>query len=102
MAPKKTTKKKIVKKEQCNNCLDKKRWALTGSLLWGGLVLVLGLLNIWTGYGTEFITLFGSIYPGYNSTLFGTFIGTVWGLIDAFIGIWIFLWLYEKIVKLTA
>ncbi|MBT3324567.1 hypothetical protein HN681_00280 [archaeon] len=82
--------------------IDKKRWALAGSLLWGGAVLLLGLLATGLGYGLKMVEVLGSVYLGYSATWFGTFIGTVWALVDMFVGIYILIWLYEKIVKWTA
>ena len=41
--------------------------AATGAILWGGAVLVVALANaVNPRYGTEFLSLLSSIYPGYR------------------------------------
>ena len=89
-------------KKKKKEMIDKKWWALAGSLLWGGAILLLGLLATSLGYGLKMVEVLGSVYLGYNATLLGTFIGTVWALVDMFVGIYILIWLYEKIVKWTS
>ncbi|MHC4549995.1 MAG: hypothetical protein ACYTEZ_14580 [Planctomycetota bacterium] len=43
--------------------------AAAGGLLWGLVLLLVGLANlIWTGYGQEFLQLMASLYPGYKAT----------------------------------
>jgi len=72
--------------------------ALAIGLFWGGSILLVGVANlIWPGYGSGFLQLITSIYPGYKATAtFGQFlIGTLYGLVDGAIGGAVFACLYN-------
>ena len=48
--------------------LDIKVMVLTLGILWGAVVLLTGLIDlIWSGYGTAFLQMLASIYPGYKA-----------------------------------
>lgn len=95
--PKKKAEKSTVKKKviQATKDINKKRWALAAALIWGVVVLIVGLLSTFTGYATPIVNGLGSLYLGYSATIFGTLIGTVWALVDMFIGVYLLIWLYE-------
>ncbi len=43
------------------------RLALTCGILWGAVMLLMGLANmVWSGYGQDFLKLMASVYPGYH------------------------------------
>jgi hypothetical protein len=72
--------------------------ALAAGLLWGGLILAVGLANMaWPEYGRAFLDLAASLYPGYRpGTGMGSVItGTLYGVVDGTIGGAIFAWLYN-------
>ena len=72
--------------------------ALAVGLFWGASILLVGVANlIWPGYGSAYLQLIASIYPGYKaSAAFGqVIIGTLYGLVDGAIGGAIFAWLYN-------
>jgi hypothetical protein len=72
--------------------------ALAIGLFWGGSILLVGVSNLmWPGYGSAFLQLVASIYPGYKaSATFGqVIIGTLYGLVDGAIGGALFAWLYN-------
>ena len=72
--------------------------ALAVGLYWGGAILIVGVSNlIWPGYGSAFLQLAASIYPGYSaSATFGqVIVGTLYGLVDGAIGGALFAWLYN-------
>ena len=74
--------------------------ALTGGILLGGCVLLIGLANLTSPpYGAEFLGILESIYPGYTSTAgFGAVIvGTLYAALDGTIAGAIFAWLYNKL-----
>lgn len=80
--------------------LSVKGFALTCGLLWGGGLLFVGLVELAVpGYGSAFLELADSIYPGFDNshTLFSVLIGTGYGLIDGAIAGAIFAWLYNKL-----
>ena len=46
--------------------------AVTGTILWGGSVLLVGVVNLARpSYGREFLRLISSIYPGYSGRTTG-------------------------------
>ncbi len=72
--------------------------AVTSALVWGGCLLLVGLLNLAApSYGVEFLRSISSVYPGFHAShSFGSvIIGTVYGLIDGLIGGSLFGWLYN-------
>jgi hypothetical protein len=71
---------------------------LAVGLFFGGAILLVGVSNLmWPGYGSAFLQLVASIYPGYKaSATFGqVVIGALYGLVDGAIGGAIFAWLYN-------
>jgi hypothetical protein len=62
--------------------------ALTGGILLGGYILLVGLANLaWPPYGAAFLATVESVYPGYASTAgFGAVIvGTLYAALDGVI-----------------
>ncbi len=81
--------------------LNLKALAFTAGVLWAVAVLITGIANlIWSGYGTTFLQVIASIYPGYEVTRsFGAVvIGTLYALVDGAVGGLIFAWLYNLFV----
>ncbi len=82
--------------------LSIKALAITAAIFWGGALLIVGSTNIiFPGYGSNFLEVMGSIYPGYRpSTGFSSvIIGSLYGVVDAGIGATIFAWLYNFILE---
>jgi hypothetical protein len=78
--------------------LNVKAFALTAGILWAAAVLLTGLANlIWPDYGTAFLQIMASLYPGYDATpSFGAvIIGTLYALVDGAIAGLVFAWLYN-------
>jgi len=78
--------------------LSPKALGITSGLLWGGLMLVVGLANIIVpAYGSAFLQAMSSVYPGFHAS--GKFadvlVGTGYALVDGAVGGWIFGWLYN-------
>lgn len=74
--------------------------ALAGAfgLLWGGALLVVGLLNLASpSYGSGFLQMASSVYPGFrvNRTFVDVLIGAGYGLVDGFVGGLVLGWLYN-------
>jgi len=72
--------------------------ALTVGLVWGGAMLVVGSANlIWPDYGSAFLEVAASIYPGYRpGTGWGSVVtGSLYGLVDGAIGGAVLGWLYN-------
>jgi hypothetical protein len=77
--------------------LSAKRLGIAGGILWGVMMFVMTLANIWFGYGTMWLALMADIYPGYEVTYIGSIVGLVYGFLDGFVGLFIIGWLYNKI-----
>jgi len=72
--------------------------ALTGALLWGGAIFLVGVLNLVApNYGINFLQLTSSVYPGFHDshTIGSVLMGTVDGLIDGAVGGLLFACLYN-------
>jgi hypothetical protein len=79
--------------------LNPRAMALAFGLLAGGMLLVVGLINMMSaGYGQAFLDLMASLYPGYDAdgTLVDVIIGTGYGLVDWAIAGWLLAWLYNR------
>jgi hypothetical protein len=79
--------------------------AIAGGLLWGGAILLVGLVNLATpAYGMDFLTMMTSVYPWFHSshTVASVVIGTIDGLIDGAIAGCLFAWLYNTMLDLSS
>ena len=59
--------------------------SITLGLLWAGAMLSAGLAHLFNpGYGTEFLRVMSSVYPGFHGspTLGSVLVGTIYGLVD--------------------
>jgi hypothetical protein len=75
--------------------------ATASSLLWGGAVMSVGIINMFQPrYGGEFLDLVASIYPGYRHRRDPReiAIGTAYALLDGAVGGAIFAALYNCFV----
>ena len=71
---------------------------LSASLLWGGAMLLVGLIHMAApSYGGEFLRMMSSVYPGADTapTLVRVLIGAVYGFVDGAVAGWLFAWLYQ-------
>lgn len=75
--------------------LEAKRLGLTGGILWGLMMFIMTLLTASTGYGSDFLGVMASLYPGYNLTVSGSVVGLVYGFIDGFACLWLFASVYN-------
>ena len=68
------------------------------AILWGASMLVVGLINLAVpSYGTDFLRLMSSIYPGFHDsrTIGEVLLGTIYGVIDGAIMGFVFGLLYS-------
>ena len=80
--------------------LSVKGLAVTAALLWGGCLLVLGLLNLAVpSYGAAFLQGVSSVYPGFHGvhTLGDVVLGTAYGAVDGALGGMFFAWVYNAL-----
>ena len=79
---------------------DLKALALTSAILWGAVVLLMGVANlIWSGYVHAFLELLSSWYPGYNAarSISEVIVVTLYAIVDGFVGGAVFGWLYNSL-----
>jgi hypothetical protein len=82
--------------------LSAKALALTIGLLWGGAMLLIGLLNMtMPPYGADLLVVMGSVYPGiYGAgTLSEVLLATVYGVVDGALGGLLIAWVYNFLVE---
>ncbi len=81
-----------------------KSLAITCCIFSAALLFLMGLAHlIWPGYGTAFLELAASVYPGYEVGGFGSVIvGTLYAAVDGAICGAIFAWLYNRFVGAPA
>ncbi len=79
------------------NKLNVKALGLTMGIVWGGGMLLLGLMTLFWNWGIDVITLISSVYIGYNPTLGGILVGTLWGFCDGAICGVLIAWVYNKL-----
>ncbi|HVO82711.1 MAG TPA: bacteriophage holin [Terriglobales bacterium] len=78
--------------------LNLKAMALAWGILWGLVMLLLGLCYLIGGsYGQQFLQFMASVYPGYHATrsLGDVIVGALYGGVDGLIGGAVFAWLYN-------
>ena len=78
--------------------LSIKGLAIASGLLWGGCIFVVGLINLASpAYGSSFLQLMSSVYPGFHAQrAFGdVLVGTGYALVDGGIGGLLLAWLYN-------
>jgi len=78
--------------------LSVKALAITMGILWGGCMLLVGIINLAApAYGLDFLRGMGSVYPGFfASRTFGdALLGAVYGFVDGAIAGWLLGLLYN-------
>ena len=81
--------------------LNIKAFMLTSCILCTACVFIMGMANlIWSGYGTLFLQLVASIYPGYDagSTIGSVIVAALYAAVDGAIFGLIFSWLYNLLL----
>jgi len=81
--------------------LSVKGLAFAFAVLWGGgVMLLVGLANMYCGYGQPLLDLMATLYPGYSGggSVGQLFIGVGYGVVDGFIGGGILAWVYNLCV----
>ena len=81
--------------------LNIRAFMLTFAILWAVAVLFTGIANMFSSeYGTVFLQLVASIYPGYDaSRTFGSVIvGTMYAVVDGAVCGLVFAWLYNLLL----
>ncbi len=79
--------------------LDVRAFGFAFGIVWGGAMLILGLINTFCVWGSGLESLMATLYIGYKPTILGSIIGGIWGFVDAGIGGLITAWLYNKFAK---
>jgi hypothetical protein len=81
--------------------LNVKALAVTAALLWAAAVFLTGVVHlIWPGYGTLFLQILDSVYPGYHggTSVGDLIVGSLYALVDGGVCGLVFGWLYNLLV----
>jgi hypothetical protein len=73
---------------------------IAAAVIWGGCILLTGLIHLSApSYGTAFLQMVSSIYPGFHNS--GTpgdvVVGTLYALVDGGVCGVVFAWLYNAL-----
>lgn len=79
--------------------LNIKGFAIAFGIITGLWMLALSLLSLATGWGSEVISLYGSLFVGYGATVGGAIAGAIWGFVYGFVFGALIAWLYNMLVK---
>ena len=82
--------------------LSVKGLTLASALTWGLAVWFVAIINLrWPSYGTVFLQLMSSVYPGYHpvATLGNVIVGTLYAVVDGALSGAIFGWVYNAAVQ---
>lgn len=79
--------------------LNVKAFALTASVMSGGLSFILNILSVLTGWGRVFFEIIAPFHPGYSHTIPGAFISSFWTFIYGYILGAVFVLIYNANVK---
>ena len=80
--------------------LSMKAMAVTTGVLWGGAVLLVGLVHLTRpAYGRSFLNWVGSVYPGFHGArdLPDVLVGSGYAVVDGAVGGLMFAWLYDRV-----
>jgi hypothetical protein len=79
--------------------LSVKGLALTAGVFFGTTVFLVAVGHAWWGYGTAFLHVIDSLYPGYHAGggVGSIFVGTIYALLDGLVGGAVFAWLYNRL-----
>ena len=78
--------------------LSIKGLVISAAIIWGAALLIVGGANLmFPGYGSGFLEVISSVYPGYQpgTGISSVIVGSMYGIVDAGIGAAIFGWLYN-------
>jgi hypothetical protein len=78
--------------------LSAKAVAIVSAILWGGGILLVGLVNLAApAYGASFLHGLSSVYPGFHAsrTVLDVLVGAGYGIVDGGVGGLLFAWLYN-------
>ena len=81
--------------------LDVKAFVVTAGIFWAAAIGITGIANlVWCGYGSAFLQMFASIYPGYQAagTVGDLIVGTLYALVDGAVAGLIFVCIYNSLV----
>lgn len=72
-----------------------KNFGIAGGLVCGLLMFFFTWVAILTGHGAHALELMMSMFPGYATTIVGSFVGFVYGFIKGFVVFFGIAWFYN-------
>jgi hypothetical protein len=79
--------------------LNIRNFALSCAIAWSLILLILGAVSTFLGWGSAMVMLLSSVYLGYAPTPWGILMGVLWGFVDAVIIGTAFAWMCNHFVK---
>ena len=82
--------------------LNIKALTLTAALVWAAAFFLTGIANlIWPNYGTVFLQMVASVYPGYDAqpSFVEVITGTIYALVDGAVCGLVFAWVYNLFLE---
>ena len=79
--------------------LDVKAFGLACGLVWALGYVVLAVLTMTSGYGSDITNFLAKHYIGSGANTQGIIVGAVWSFVDAGIGGAVLAWLYNKLAN---
>lgn len=79
--------------------IDVRACGLSCAIVWASGIFLLGTVSACVDWGGMLVSVLGSLYIGYSSTIPGIIAGTLWAFVDGAIAGVIFAWLYNKLAK---
>ena len=79
--------------------LSLKGLTIACALVWAGCLFFVGMANLVSPYGGNFLQMMSSVYPGFHASrnVADVLIGTGYALVDGAIAGFVFGWLYNLV-----
>jgi len=78
--------------------INAKAFGLALGITWGGLIFILGILNMLFFWGNFLLRLMSMVYVGYRPTVLGNIFSSIWAFIYASLFGFVLACIYNKIV----
>lgn len=70
---------------------------LAGGIIWGGILMLMTWIAMYSGYGILWLSTWMDLYPGFDFSFLGSFLGLIFGFIHGFVVLLLLGWLYNRL-----
>ncbi len=81
--------------------INVRAFGLALGISWGGLIFILGILNMLFFWGNLLLRLMSMVYIGYRPTVLGNIFSAIWAFIYASLFGFFLAWIYNRIIDET-